>query len=170
MLVTLAGTIPDADGLGLLWDLAFGHPDRPLALWSAYHHVLAHNLAFGLVIAVIAFLIASRRTAVCAVALSVFHLHLLCDILGSRGPDQAWSVPYLLPFSRAWDFVWPGQWPLSSWQNFAITAATLVFIIYQAWMRGISPIELVSKRANDLFVTALRARFGEPAESVNRTV
>lgn len=162
VLVTIAGVVPDVDGAGMLWDLFSYRSGQPLELWIKFHHVLCHNIAFGFFIALLTLCLATRRLAACAAAFLVFHLHLLCDILGSRGPDEAWSVPYLLPFSHAGDMVWSNQWALDSWQNFAITVVALVFIFYQAWRCGISPLELVSRRANESFVSALRNRFGTP--------
>lgn len=161
-LVTLAGVVPDADGAGMLLDLFSYRSGQPLELWIRFHHVLCHNIAFGLFIALLTLCLATRRLLAAVAAFLIFHLHLLCDILGSRGPDEAWSVPYLLPFSRSVDIVWAHQWALNSWQNFAITFMVLVFIFFQAWRQGISPLELVSRRTNESFVSALRNRFGTP--------
>lgn len=162
VLVTLAGVVPDVDGAGMLWDLFSYHSGQPLELWIRFHHVLCHNIAFGIFIALLTLCLATRRLLAGLAVLLVFHLHLLCDILGSRGPDEAWSVPYLLPFSHSGDIVWANQWALNSWQNFVITFGVLIFIFYQGWRKGISPLELVSRRANDLFIRVVRARFGSP--------
>ena len=164
-LVTVAGIAPDLDGIGLLWDLTSRQAGQPLALWSRFHHILGHNIAFGLFLVMVTFFCATRRVAACLAVLALFHLHLLCDLLGSRGPDEIWSIPYLLPFSHAGDLVWSKQWPLNSWQNFVITIGALGYVFYQGWKRGISPLELVSLRANEAFVGALRERFGAPAKS-----
>lgn len=165
VLVTLAGVVPDLDGAGMLLDLFSYRPGQPLELWIRFHHVLCHNLACGLFIALLTFCLATRRMLAGVAALLAFHLHLVCDILGSRGPDEAWSVPYLLPFSHAGDLVWAHQWALNSWQNFAITFLALLVIFYQGWRKGISPLEIVSRRANNAFVAALRARFGLPTKA-----
>ncbi len=164
-LATVAGIAPDLDGIGLLWDMVSYQPGQPLTLWSRFHHVLGHNVTFGLTLAVMACLLATRRTMTFVAVSIVFHLHLLCDLLGSRGPDEIWSIPYLLPFSRSWNFAWANQWPLNSWQNVAITVAAMVCVFYQGWKYEISPLELLSQRANDSFVGALRARFGTPANN-----
>ena len=96
-------------------------------------------------------------------ALVSFHLHLLGDIVGARGPDgDQWPIPYLLPFSHTWQLAWPGQWELNAWPNFLITILLLSLAFHLAWRRGHSPLELVSTRANGEFVTALRDRFGSP--------
>lgn len=165
IIVTVAGTVPDADGLGLIWDLLSSRPEHHLLLWSRFHHILCHNVTFALLVACIAWCIASRRMAACAVAFLAFHLHLLCDLLGSRGPDGPWTIPYLLPFSESWDLVWPGQWPLNSWQNFIVTAGAIAFCGYRSWRQGISPLEVFSERASQTLTATLRARFGAPAAS-----
>lgn len=162
VLVTLAGVVPDLDGAGMLLDLFSYRAGQPLELWIRFHHVLCHNIAFGLFIALFTFCLATRRLLAGIAAFLAFHLHLICDILGSRGPDEAWSVPYLLPFSSAGEIVWAHQWALNSWQNFAITFLALVFIFFQSWHKGISPLEIVSRFVNDLFVRTVRNRLGTP--------
>ena len=88
-----------------------------------------------------------------------FHLHLLCDLLGARGPDgDQWPIPYLKPFSNAVQLTWHGQWALNAWQNFVITGLLLLATFWIAWKHGSSPVELVSDSANESFVSALRRR------------
>ena len=92
-----------------------------------------------------------------------FHLHLLCDLVGARGPEgEQWPIPYLLPFSRAWDLTWSGQWALNAWPNFVLTLAALAATLFWAWKRGYSPLEIFSTRADRALVAALRRRFAEP--------
>lgn len=163
ILVAAAGTVPDLDGMGLLWDLwANRGADGDLALWAGFHHVLGHNIAFCLVLIACACFLASRRALACLAVFLAFHLHLACDLAGSRGPDQVWSIPYLLPFFTAGDLSWSGQWPLASWQNMAITVIAMAFVCFTAWKKGISPLEIFSGKANDAFVHTLRNRFGSP--------
>lgn len=159
ILVTLAGLIPDFDGLGLLWDLA--SRDSLHSLWSRFHHILGHNLAFGLGLSLATMLVATRRWMTALAVFAIFHLHLLGDLLGARAPDEIWTIPYLLPFS-AQEFSWSGQWPLTSWQNFLITVVFLFFALYQTWRQGHSPLEAVSGTGDAQLVAALRARFGTP--------
>lgn len=157
-LVTLAAVIPDVDGLGVIPEVLTRHSAHPLTWFSDYHHVL-HNLAFALAVAAITFVVAVRPWKTAPFALLAFHLHLLEDLAGSRGPaNDYWSVPYLLPFSR-WQWTWSGQWALNSWQNITITAVLLMLVLWLAWKRGYSPLEMVSTRADAGFVQALRHRF-----------
>ena len=162
-IVTLAGVIPDVDGLGIIAEIATRHSQKPLTWWSDYHHVLGHNLGFCLLVTVLAFLLARQRWKTALLACVSFHLHLLCDVIGARGPDNhQWPIPYLLPFSNAWQWTWPGQWMLNAWQNLAITSVALAITIYLAWKRGYSPLEMFSPKADAAFVQTLRRRFPSP--------
>ena len=106
------------------------------------------------------FRLATKRWTTALLVFVSFHLHLLGDVLGARGPDgHQWPIPYLLPFSRAWQWTWSGQWALNAWPNFLITGAALALSFYLAWKRGVSPLELISSKADQAFVYALRRRF-----------
>jgi inner membrane protein len=85
--VTLAGVIPDADGLGIIAEVATRNSDHPLTWWSDYHHVLCHNIGFCLLVTLACFTVAKKRWLTAALAFISFHLHLLCDLIGARGPD-----------------------------------------------------------------------------------
>lgn len=158
-LVTVAGIVPDIDGLGAIPELLTKNSQHHLAWFTLYHHQL-HNLAFGLFVTAVCFALASHRWTTGLLALFSFHLHLLEDLLGARGPDgYQWPIPYLGPFSRRFQLTWSGQWALNSWPNFAITGCLLVATFYLAWKKGFSPLEMASARADRAFVAALRQRF-----------
>lgn len=159
ILVAIAGVAPDIDGIGLLFDLA--SRDSLHSAWSRYHHVLAHNIIFALILSAFAYCLATRRSATALLTFASFHLHLLGDLVGSRAPDEIWNIPYLLPFSGR-EFYWSGQWPLNSWQNLLITLAFVALGLYQGWYRGVSPVEVFSAQGNEQLVQALRGRFGVP--------
>ena len=162
-LVTLAAVIPDIDGLGVFAELATENSSTPVYWWSEYHHVLCHNVGFGLLLAVSVALLAVRRTITTLLAVGVFHLHLLADLMGSRGPDgYQWPIPYLLPFSNRWQLRWDGQWALNAWPNIVLTVGLLGLALYLAWKRGYSPVGIVSLRADSALIATLRRRFGEP--------
>ncbi len=159
-LVTLAGISPDADGFGFFVEALTKGTRHELLWFSEYHHVLGHNIGFCLLVAAIAFAAAKRRVRTALLALTVFHLHLFCDIIGARGPDgHQWPIPYLSPFSDTWQLTWSRQWALDAWPNFLVTGLALLATFYLARRRGFSPLELVSKRAEAGFVAALRKRF-----------
>jgi len=146
LLVTLAGVLPDLDGLTLLaGEDAYGR----------WHHVLTHGFAAaaGTTLALAA--LARRKAMVFGLSLAAFHLHLLCDLAGS-GPG--WPIHYLWPFSMA-ETMWSGQWNLASWQNTLIgLAATLACLACALW-KGRTPVELFSLNADSKVVATLRARF-----------
>ena len=161
-LVTLAGVAPDVDGLGVIPEVLTRNSSHPLLWFSQYHHVM-HNALFSVVVAAAAFALAARRWKTALLALVSFHLHLLCDVLGARGPDgYAWPIPYLLPFSNSVQWTWHGQWPLNGWQNMVITVALLLTTLFLAWKRGYSPLEMFSLKADRRFVETLRERFQVP--------
>jgi len=167
-IVTLAGVAPDLDAFGIVPEILTRGTSHPLPWFSQYHHILGHNIAAALVAGVIAWAVAKRRWRTALLALFSFHLHLFCDIIGAKGPDgYGWPVPYLLPFSDKWQLVWSRQWALNGWQNFLITGICLAATFYLAWLRGYSPLEMLSTKADAAFVTALRQRFGDPKPAVS---
>jgi inner membrane protein len=157
-LVTLACVAPDVDGLGIIAEYPTRNSQHPLEWFSTYHHSL-HSLPFAIVIAAASFALATQRWKAAGLAFLSFHIHLLEDLLGSRGPDgYQWPIPYFVPFSRACELSWHGQWALNAWPNFAFTISLLHVTFYLAWLRGFSPLEMVSVKADAVFVAALRKR------------
>ncbi len=156
--VTLACVVPDVDGLGALPEMLTENSLHPLTWYSDYHHML-HNFVFALIVAITAFAIATRRWKTALFAFLAFHVHLLEDVAGSKSASgDHWPIPYLLPFSR-WQWTWTGQWALNSWQNLVITLMLLAMVLWLAWKRGYSPLEMLSSRADAAFVDVLRRRF-----------
>ena len=136
-LVTLAGVAPDIDGLGIVAEILTENTTYPLLWYSKYHHVLCHNLGFGLALAGVVALLGVKRWLTASLSLVAFHLHLLGDLAGSRGPDDyQWPIPYLLPFSDKWNLTWSGQWELNAWPKILITALLFLVTIYLAWKKG----------------------------------
>jgi inner membrane protein len=138
---------------------------HPLLWFSRYHHSL-HTLTFAAVVGVIAFALAQQKWKVGLLAMASFHLHLLEDLAGSRGPDgYPWPIPYLQPFSAAISLTWRGQWALNAWENVVLTAALLLATLWLAWRRGFSPLEMISIKADARLVATLRRRFPQGAEA-----
>jgi hypothetical protein len=163
-IVTIASIVPDIDGAGIVAELATRNSSHELYWWSEYHHVLGHNLVFGVAVTVAASLAARRRFTTALLAFVVFHLHLLSDLVGSKGPDgYEWPIPYFYPFSGEIELTWSGQWALNAWPNILLTIVLLALTLYLAWRRGFSVLEMASSRADAGFVAALRRRFGVPA-------
>jgi len=165
--VVLAGIVPDIDAAGLVAEMLTRNSNHPLYWWSEYHHVLAHNAGFGIVVAGTAFALARQRGKTALLATLSFHLHLLGDLIGARGPGgEQWPIPYLLPFSNGWQLTWSGQWPLNGWPNMVLTALLIGATCRWAWRRGFSPLEMLSARADQVFVEALRRRWPLPSAPV----
>ena len=157
--VTIAAVIPDIDGLGIVPELLTRHSQHPLFWFSQYHHVL-HTLLFAVVVSLGAYLIANRRRTAAAMAFLAFHLHLVEDLVGSRGPDGFdWPIPYLYPFSNRWAWTWAGQWELNAWPNVALTVALFCVTVWFATTRGYSPVDLFSRKADAPVIAALHKRF-----------
>ncbi|ABF42347.1 membrane-bound metal-dependent hydrolase [Candidatus Koribacter versatilis Ellin345] len=156
--VMIAGVIPDIDGLGVVPELFTRHSAHPLLWFSEFHHQL-HTLLFAIIVTLVAVAFCGERLKTALFVLASFHLHLLCDLIGARGPDgDSWPIPYFAPFTQAHAWTWSGQWPLNGWQNFAITGLLLVATFWLAVRNGNSVVELFSTRADERFVGTLRGR------------
>ena len=159
-LVTLAAVVPDLDGFGLPIEILTRNSAHPLTWWSDYHHILGHNLGFALLVTAVAAALARRKSLTALLVFGAFHLHLFCDLIGARGPDgHQWPIPYLLPFSSKWQWVWSGQWALNAWPNFVLTFIFLAATLYLAWKNCYSPLEMFSARADAALTKTLRTRF-----------
>jgi membrane-bound metal-dependent hydrolase YbcI (DUF457 family) len=170
-LVAAAGILPDIDSAGVVLDLAnslLGRP--PTEFYASLHHFLLHGAAGALAVSALLSAAGRERARVFALSLVTFHLHLLCDVVGSRGPDPSegiWPIYYLGPFtSRAGVLVWQDQWLLNGWQNVSLTIALLAWTFYVAWRWDRSPFLPWAGRVHAAFVEALRRRFGEPCAGV----
>lgn len=157
-IVTLAAVVPDMDGLGIIPEMLTRHSQHPLLWFSEYHHSL-HTLLFALIISLFAFFLSGRSWIATAMSFIAFHVHLVEDLVGARGPDgYIWPIPYLFPLSTRWTWVWQHQWKLNAWPNIAITVVLLGITILLAIRRGYSPVEIFSCRADRAVVAALRNR------------
>jgi hypothetical protein len=152
--IAWASVAADADGLGALVDMGNRLLGRPETSWF-FHGLFGALLAAGVAAAV-----CRRRALAAAGAFVAVHVHLLCDLLGSRGPTPGdiWPLRYLAPFSDALTISWQGQWPLNGWPNVLITLILLALVFVQAARKGVSPVSLFSRRADVAFVTAVRRR------------
>ncbi len=166
-LITIAGLAPDLDGLGIVVQWATANTAHPLEWFSEYHHRLAHNLTAAVICAVVFAVFAQRKLLVGVLSLVTFSLHLVCDVIGAKGPDgHQWPVPLLAPF-HPWEWTWAGQWRLDSWQNLVITGALVVITIIVACRRGWSPVEIISPRADGAVVATFRRWFGGRRDAGN---
>ena len=146
-MVALSGMAPDIDGLGIIVDKATGLTNY----YQAYHHYLGHSLFSALVIASIASAIATaQRKVVWLLSFAVVHIHVLCDVIGSKGPDgYHWPVYYLYPLNPDYELTWQYQWELNAWQNHLILACLLGANFYYAAKMRITFLEVISRKLND---------------------
>jgi inner membrane protein len=126
----VAAAIPDVDGLGIVVSQD--------AYWN-YHHVLGHNLAFGLVVATSLAMWSTSRAKAWAMYLLCFHLHLVMDYYGS-GPG--WPIHYWWPFSRT-KYESAYAWDLSSWQNRVAFFLLLGWTVWIGYRQRRTPLETV---------------------------
>jgi len=161
-LIVLASVSPDVDALPVAIDLIRGSSADGMEFWSRFHHS-AHNLPFAIGMSIACLALAKRRVLTGTLAFLAIHLHYICDIIGSRGPDgYQWPIPFLSPFSDSWQLTVPWQWELNAWPNMVVAVALLALILYVAWRRGYSPVGIFSSRADQAFVAVLRGWFGPP--------
>ena len=163
-LVTLAGILPDADGLGLIVDIArrsLGYRNR--AYYQDYHHVLLHGIFGAVLIATMLACFARERWRVAILAMIVVHLHILCDLAGSRGPEPGdlWPIYYLGPFRLRPMWVWKGQWALDAWPNHLINVVLFTWALGLAARLGHSFVGVFSHRADAVFTGVLRKWFAK---------
>lgn len=163
-LVAAAAVLPDLDGIGIVVDFVTRQSAALIDTdyYQQFHRVYGHGLPAALVIASVCGALGIERRRTAALALVAVHLHLLGDLLGSRGEEaeSIWPVPYLSPYSDALTFSWSGQWPLVSWQNTGITLVLIGFALWGALRFGATPAQWFSPRADAEVVRTLRARFG----------
>ena len=125
-------------------------------LWGEFHHSL-HNLGFCLLVTAAAYLLANvSKFKVACMAIFLFHLHLVCDLVGSKGPDgYQWPISYFEPFSGSTSLYWEFQWELNAWPNIVIGLMLYLMVLWFAKYYKKSPFELISKKADDAFVGIL---------------
>ena len=95
-LITVASVVPDLDGLGLIVDMAAPTFNWTVQWYERFHHQLLHGIPGALVCTALLTCFARERwRAACLIFVS-FHLHLLGDLLGSRGGGvtDSRSAPY----------------------------------------------------------------------------
>ena len=160
-LVTLAGVMPDADGLGAAVDVIsawFSGKECTFHYYQQYHHILLHGWPGAMAVSLLFTIFARQRWRVLLLCLLTYHLHLLCDLVGSRGPTAGdlWPICYSEPLFRHPIWFWKHQWRLDGWQNQTIFFVILMASLWVAAKRGYSFVELVSARMDAVFVRVLQ--------------
>ena len=160
-LVTLAGIIPDVDGLGIAADVVHSlvsGQELTFPYYQRFHHLWLHGWPGALLTTVLLASFGRQRLRVGLWCLVVFHLHLLCDLAGSRGPSSADLCPicYGEPLFRHPIWFWKGQWRLDGWQNECISLVVFGLMLWLATKRGYSCVEVFSPRLDAAFVGTLQ--------------
>lgn len=159
-LITLAGVLPDVDGFGMGLDVARGLISGEPTTYHYYHkfhHLLCHGWPAALVICSVLAGFAFQRWRTLGLCLVTFHLHLLCDLLGSRGPSPAdlWPICYGEPLFRHPTWFWKGQWRLDGWQNAATFVVIFTGALWQSVRLGSSFVEIFGRKVDETFVRVL---------------
>jgi inner membrane protein len=165
-LVTWAGVLPDADGFGVVADVVgalISGKECTFYYYQTYHHVLLHGWPGAMAVSILLALLARQKPRTFLLCLLTFHLHLLCDLVGSRGPGvgDLWPICYSEPIFRHPIWFWKGQWRLDGWQNQGTAILLLVVSMWLAVKRGYTWVEVVSERADKVLVQVLRKWFGQ---------
>lgn len=145
--MALSGVAPDLDGAGVFVDLITGST----SYYFMFHHYLGHSLFSALVIASLATIFAkTQRAIVWLLAFVVVHIHILCDVIGSKGSDgYHWPIYYLYPLDSEFALTWVYQWELNAWQNQVIIVALMCITLFYAITKRVTFIEVFSKRLDD---------------------
>ncbi len=139
-------------GLGLI-----SGPEVTFHYYQQFHHLLMHGWPAALAVVALLAGFARNRARVFIFGLLTFHLHLVCDLIGSRGPapSDLWPICYSEPLFSHPIWIWRGQWRLDGWQNQTVFLAVFVLALWQATRRGYSFVELISQRLDSVFVSVL---------------
>jgi inner membrane protein len=125
--------------------------------YGQWHHVLTHGVIGAALVAVFTARLAKDRLPVSLMALTAFHLHLLCDFFGS---GHGWGLTYWYPFSTR-ECISPIQWDLNAWSNVLATALALGMSGWLAVRHGHSVAEtILPARWDAVIVETLKNRFG----------
>jgi len=171
-LITWCGVLPDADGVGIAADLVNRLLGRPETAWyTGFHHHFLHGVLGAVLLALLAAGFAKRRLPVLFWGFVMVHIHLVCDLLGSRGPGPAdfWPIHYLAPVSAELTLYWRHQWPLDAWQNVLTTVLLIAFAVQRTISAGRSPVSLFSQRVHLAVTDTLRRRWRQLSESGRRS-
>lgn len=152
-LVAISGIAPDIDALGGFVDSFTGTTDY----YSKYHHYLGHSLFSVIILSTLAmFLAKTQKKIVWLLSFAIIHIHFLCDVIGSRGPDgYQWPIYYLYPFNSTFSLKWSGQWELNAWQNILLLGILLSICGFYAVTKRITFVEVFSPKLDSTILNFL---------------
>jgi len=124
-----------------------------------YHHVLTHGIVAAVIVTAVCAVLARDRVKVALLSLAAFHLHLVCDLVGSGADGQPWPIVYLWPFSLHETMFFHG-WDLASPQNAFVWLAAVAATIWIGVRYGRTFAEaFLSASADARVVATLRKYF-----------
>lgn len=141
----VAASAADLDGLGIVVSIE---------CYAGYHHVLAHNVFFGGLLATVLAAFSTHRLKAFVLFLTLFHLHLVLDYYGS---GLGWGIHYLWPLSQN-QILNPNAWELVSWQNISTTAVLLAWTVLIAMKKRRTPLEAIMPSLDQKLVMAFRTK------------
>lgn len=157
-IVAWAGFAPDFDVIAYVVAIAWYGLDKDKAfenVWQVVHHRYTHGLAYVVVVALVAWWLATpgaaraRTAALAAVACGV---HNFLDVVAG-GPT--WPIYPYWPFSDAsWGVPW--SWTIGEWPNLVVLFACLGGALLYARFAGRSPVECFGDRADRWVVRIAR--------------
>jgi hypothetical protein len=145
-----AAAIADIDGIGFFISNE---------MYWRLHHYLGHNLFFGVAISLVMAALSRRRLAGLAMYVTLFHLHLAMDLVGS-GPG--WAIHYFWPVSSV-GYRTTLVWDLFSWQNILAAGIFLAWTMAIAFISRRTPLELIAQRLDRRAIELLTPRAREQA-------
>lgn len=87
-----------------------------------------------------------------------FNSHIVSDLFGS---GAGWGIPFFWPVNNVmFEFSYPFQWELDSWQNLLITSICIVFIIILGLFKNRTIVEMFSVNADEKVVRIFHRWFG----------
>ena len=131
-----------------------------------YHHVLTHGIVAAVIATMVSTALARDRLKVAFLSFAAFHLHLVCDLVGSGAEGQPWPIVYLWPFSRHETIFFHG-WDLASPQNVFVWLAAVAATVWVGVRCGRTFVEaFLPARADAALVAILRKYFSRSAVPV----
>ena len=146
----LAAVVADFDSLGLL----FGW-----STYERYHHVLLHNLTFGVAVTLVSVAWIGLRPVSVTLVFASFVSHLVGDYFGS---GAGWGISPFLPFSNV-EYVYTMVPRDVLLPNIVANVGVIVLTLVIAVRTGRTPLEFVHAGTERLVVDAIQLRAGRVA-------
>lgn len=149
LMLVLAASLPDLDGLGLLWSAD---------AYRAVHHIWGHNLVAALILSLVLSSLSDHKRLCFPLCLALFHLHLLMDFYGS---GRGWGIAYWWPFSDRY-YETEQAWSLGGWQNYLSLAGLVLWSWFIMRTRGRTPFEFIAPVADRAFLSVFGCTGAKP--------